>query len=888
MSVLDLQSWADTLEAVRLPAIETDITELQTLSSATATTLSDKVQEFTDNFSANAIRITVADSAADAAQLDATSALTKIATTAFDAKDYTDVKIQALKQLFDSKFNIFTNTLTANISASTDTKLDTVLPSVTEELNATRTAIQLDIAQAEIVRLEMETATDALLTEIAPRFAALQDEAIDGVAAIQQRMNNLLFGYEYDALVQGMDNVVVETGVAMDSLLADATVLEQASATSATNAGNAAAAANTSANLSANSATLAGDKAIAASTSASVAVTKADEASQSAGSASTSAQTATTKAGQASTSATNAATSEASALESKNSAGTFSQLTADSYFATVDAAAALFPSDFSEEGLYFTSIGAHTTIRSYPVVIGATFPVVPEEGKVAQWSNSSNGSGLATRGFIKRVTGRTYRIFIRHRVVTMPSTGAPRLTLGAMWFDTNGDRIGAWTQLVYLETLNVINVAAGWVTYEYDLTPPATVEGTGVAYFVPTSAVGQKTDWVVSNGTVQVSLFGIRDVTEELAVQASASAAASSASTATTKAREASTSATSASTSANTASTKAAEASTSETNAATSATSAAGSSATAVSAKETAVAVSSQGGGVLSDMLLPLGAGLWSGFSTAPTITANELYPTGNTWTWDLAANTSGGAQMTSNNSLWSGPHFSAGFRVEITYELISGSLQGAGVLFDFVNASNTNSRVTKSLDDMTPGPVVVGELTKASAVFERPSAASTPNYSRMFFMANYTAFGSQEAKNLKVHSVQIFPITLTEASVTTLETAVVDLQGNASAGYLIKAQAGSEVSLIDLIAADGSAGSVSVAKISATTILLNGSVTTQHLDANSVTADKISVTSLSAISATLGLFKSAASGARVEIQDDKITVYRANGTVAVKIGNLA
>ncbi|SEU03405.1 hypothetical protein [Paracoccus homiensis] len=64
-----------------------------------------------------------------------------------------------------------------------------------------------------------------------------------------------------------------------------------------------------------------------------------------------------------------------------------------------------------------------------------------------------------------------------------------------------------------------------------------------------------------------------------------------------------------------------------------------------------------------------------------------------------------------------------------------------------------------------------------------------------------------------------------TSATITSQGSAIADLEGNASAGYLIKAQAGGSVSLLDLIAADGSAGSVSVAKIDADEILLSGTV---------------------------------------------------------------
>jgi hypothetical protein len=79
-----------------------------------------------------------------------------------------------------------------------------------------------------------------------------------------------------------------------------------------------------------------------------------------------------------------------------------------------------------------------------------------------------------------------------------------------------------------------------------------------------------------------------------------------------------------------------------------------------------------------------------------------------------------------------------------------------------------------------------------------------------------------------------------TSATVTTQGSAIATLQSGASAGYLIKAQAGGAVSLLDLIAADGSSGTVSVARLKADDILLDGSVAARQLvitefDGNSV-----------------------------------------------------
>jgi hypothetical protein len=68
---------------------------------------------------------------------------------------------------------------------------------------------------------------------------------------------------------------------------------------------------------------------------------------------------------------------------------------------------------------------------------------------------------------------------------------------------------------------------------------------------------------------------------------------------------------------------------------------------------------------------------------------------------------------------------------------------------------------------------------------------------------------------------------------------------------------------------------------------IASGAIITSKLAAGAVTADKMSVNELSAVSAQIGTFQSAATGARMVIQDDKIIVYDANNVVRVKIGNL-
>jgi predicted phage tail protein len=83
-------------------------------------------------------------------------------------------------------------------------------------------------------------------------------------------------------------------------------------------------------------------------------------------------------------------------------------------------------------------------------------------------------------------------------------------------------------------------------------------------------------------------------------------------------------------------------------------------------------------------------------------------------------------------------------------------------------------------------------------------------------------------------------------------------------------------------------AGAVIAGKIAANAVTANeiaaNAVTANKVAAGAITAGKIDVTSLSAISATIGTLRTAVSGARTEIKDNLIEVYDAN-RLRVRIG---
>ncbi len=74
----------------------------------------------------------------------------------------------------------------------------------------------------------------------------------------------------------------------------------------------------------------------------------------------------------------------------------------------------------------------------------------------------------------------------------------------------------------------------------------------------------------------------------------------------------------------------------------------------------------------------------------------------------------------------------------------------------------------------------------------------------------------------------------------------------------------------------------------SGTVVPGSGAILAGMLAADSVVAANIDVADLSAVSATIGVLRTASTGARMEIRDNVIKVYDSSGTLRVKIGDLS
>ena len=72
---------------------------------------------------------------------------------------------------------------------------------------------------------------------------------------------------------------------------------------------------------------------------------------------------------------------------------------------------------------------------------------------------------------------------------------------------------------------------------------------------------------------------------------------------------------------------------------------------------------------------------------------------------------------------------------------------------------------------------------------------------------------------------------------------------------------------------------------VTGATLFDNNVIVNRMLSAKAVTADKLDVNELSAITTNIGLLKTASSGARTEISNNLIEVYDNNGRLRVRMG---
>jgi len=147
---------------------------------------------------------------------------------------------------------------------------------------------------------------------------------------------------------------------------------------------------------------------------------------------------------------------------------------------------------------------------------------------------------------------------------------------------------------------------------------------------------------------------------------------------------------------------------------------------------------------------------------------------------------------------------------------------------------------------------------------------------------SNATAISTEVAARTSADSTLTASVGSLSSSVSTNATAIAGVDGRISAFWGIKVAAGTNVATIEALASGG--GVPSTVIINAGQIQMNGAV----LINGSVTAAKMSVTSLDAITATIGLLRTVTTGERMELASNQLRAYNSSNVLVLELGILS
>ncbi|MBW3243168.1 phage tail protein [Epibacterium sp. DP7N7-1] len=749
--------------------------------------------------------------------------------------------------------------------------LNTAVTSLTVDYNAAQQAAQDAETAADAAALARDSAASHAAASDADRSLAEQAAAnaqgsASAAASSASAASSSATDATQDASAANADRLAAQTARSGAESARDASVAAQnsasgsasAAASSASLAANAEGNAQQAATAAANSASSAAASETAAGTSASAAETSSISAAASANSAADDEAAAAGHASDARNSELNAATSEANAAGSAASASTSQEVAARSELAASALASGNLLTDpsfgFSNvNDAWENSLGG---VASY-VTHGQSLPSNPKALRISQGSSANAGAYAKNYHDRDDWVGRTLRVVAKIR--------ASRTGLN-----------------VYRSGL-LLRSADDTRAFETDIYPPITTEFQAFSHdMLLTDNVARdrmRMRWYFTGGTgndwIEVTDISVTDVTEVIAAGASASAAASSASAASTSATDAAQEATSAQSERVSAETAASAALVSQLAAASSATSAENSETAAVLAQTVAVRARNAAQAHATGNLIPdpafdeedcvsslRGVLSYITHGQVGTISPKSVRSASTT---DYP--TDAGVYL-GRTSLNAPPGPWAGKTLRLSGKIRTSSV-GMNLSVGIAFFSETGPLLTTVYESITPTTGFSEFATEVTV----PASETDYIYAqgRVFFQA---ATGGTQW--LEVVDPFLEDVTVA-AETGIIQAALADLEGNASASITMRAQAGTGGATLELVAADDPTGPTSAARISADNILLDGTVQAQH----------IGVTSLSALVAEIGHFKSAASGERVEIEDDRIRVFDGNNVPRVVIGRL-
>jgi hypothetical protein len=207
-----------------------------------------------------------------------------------------------------------------------------------------------------------------------------------------------------------------------------------------------------------------------------------------------------------------------------------------------------------------------------------------------------------------------------------------------------------------------------------------------------------------------------------------------------------------------------------------------------------------------------------------------------------------------------------------------------SGTLADAQIAAVAAAKVTGTLSDSQLAAIAAAKVTGQIATIQIADDAITSAK----IVANAITADEIAANAITAAKIAAGTITSNEIAANTITASDIAASTITATQIAAATITGAKIAAGTIAAGNIAANTITASEIAANTItaaqIASNAITADEIAAGAVTAAKISVTSLDAITATIGLLRTASTGARVEIESNQIRVYDAT-RLRVRIG---
>ena len=200
MPVIDIQLWADDLEDVRIPAIESDI-------SGNTSEINARAQELSDALAANVAATTSAQQTANLADSLATNTFNQFVALEVALKAYADASAQAVRNDFQLTIDTNNAAWQSNVQTNLQAVIDAALPDLVAENNTTISEIESLRSSITTIAGSYDVAVADLVNITLPALATDLTTAQTGVDSVTDDLTLFIGNYGYTTLSEGLDAI---------------------------------------------------------------------------------------------------------------------------------------------------------------------------------------------------------------------------------------------------------------------------------------------------------------------------------------------------------------------------------------------------------------------------------------------------------------------------------------------------------------------------------------------------------------------------------------------------------------------------------------------------------------------------------------------------------